>query len=89
MLSGKLLRHGAGYGMLSQAHLNCSSPDASAEAAQTRPGCAGAQTGVCIHSGGLSACVLIQRGFLSLYCIPVRGRKTNTSPAGTTRLLQL
>lgn len=44
MLSGKLLRHGAGYGILSQAHLNSSSQDACAEAADTRPGCAGTLT---------------------------------------------
>lgn len=44
MLSGKLLRQGAGYGILSQAHLNSSSQDACAEAADTRPGCAGALT---------------------------------------------
>lgn len=54
MLSGKVLRDDAGYGILSQAHLSSSSLDACAEAAHTRPGCAGAQTGVWTHSGSFS-----------------------------------
>lgn len=77
MLSGKPFRHGAGSGILSQAHLNSSSSNACAEAAHTRPGCAGAQAGECTHSGGVSYPIV----FL------FRGGKTNTSPAGTTRLL--